>query len=87
MVGTICVVSYYASIMGLTIFYFFASFQKDLPWSVCNPDWVGLGTGYNKTIGEQVLFCNESDPTRVFYKDEDGFLNVSATSVAQLYFE
>ena len=31
----------YCSLMGLTVFYFFASFQSILPWAVCNPEWVG----------------------------------------------
>jgi SNF family Na+-dependent transporter len=33
MIGTICVVSYYCSIMAATVFYFFASFAKELPWT------------------------------------------------------
>lgn len=33
------VTTYYASLMALTIHYFFASFQKELPWSVCKPEW------------------------------------------------
>lgn len=41
MVGTICVVSYYCSIMAVTVYYFFASFAKTLPWDYCDKDWGG----------------------------------------------
>jgi solute carrier family 6 amino acid transporter-like protein 5/7/9/14 len=37
--GSFCVVSYYVSVMALTVFYFFASFQKNLPWAHCDPSW------------------------------------------------
>lgn len=30
--------TYYVSLMALTVFYFFGSFASVLPWSVCNPD-------------------------------------------------
>lgn len=33
------VVTYYASIVALTVYYFFASFSTQLPWSVCLPEW------------------------------------------------
>lgn len=31
--------SYYASLLALTVRYFIASFQSVLPWSVCEPEW------------------------------------------------
>ncbi|XP_069947667.1 sodium-dependent nutrient amino acid transporter 1 isoform X3 [Cherax quadricarinatus] len=36
MIATWSVVTYYCSIMGLTVFYFVMSFNKVLPWSVCD---------------------------------------------------
>jgi solute carrier family 6 amino acid transporter-like protein 5/7/9/14 len=59
-IGTACVVSYYCSLMALTIYYFFASFAKTLPWKNCNPDWseeeICNGTAVlpsvNKTVSE-----------------------------------
>ena len=33
--ATWAVVTYYVSLMALTVFYFFASFSSVLPWSVC----------------------------------------------------
>ncbi|XP_047480647.1 sodium-dependent nutrient amino acid transporter 1-like isoform X2 [Penaeus chinensis] len=37
-VATWAVVTYYVSLMALTVFYFFGSFSSVLPWSVCPPD-------------------------------------------------
>lgn len=39
MIGTWSVVTYYCSLMALTVFYFVMSFQSQLPWTWCNPDW------------------------------------------------
>ncbi|XP_015175831.1 PREDICTED: sodium-dependent nutrient amino acid transporter 1-like isoform X2 [Polistes dominula] len=35
------VVSYYSSLMALTIYYLIASFQSELPWSFCRDEWKG----------------------------------------------
>ncbi|XP_033336011.1 sodium-dependent nutrient amino acid transporter 1 [Megalopta genalis] len=34
-----CVVSYYCSLMALTLFYLVTSFQAELPWSYCREEW------------------------------------------------
>jgi len=60
MIATMAVLTYYVSIMSLTIFYFIQSFQKTLPWSECNVDWADEGAcnetrlsdGFNRTIPE-----------------------------------
>lgn len=39
--AAMCVVSYYCSLMGLTLYYLVASFQAELPWSYCREDWQG----------------------------------------------
>ncbi|XP_076679954.1 sodium-dependent nutrient amino acid transporter 1 [Andrena cerasifolii] len=36
-----CVVSYYCSLMGLTLYYLAGSFQSELPWSYCREEWQG----------------------------------------------
>lgn len=50
------VVSYYSSLMALTLYYLVASFQSELPWSVCREEWQGHcvdavsnGTASNKS--------------------------------------
>lgn len=37
--GTICVATYYCSLMALTLFYLVNSFTSDLPWSECRDEW------------------------------------------------
>jgi solute carrier family 6 amino acid transporter-like protein 5/7/9/14 len=34
-----CVVSYYCALMALTLYYLAMSFQAELPWSICRPEW------------------------------------------------
>ncbi|CAG7629273.1 unnamed protein product [Allacma fusca] len=66
MIGATCVVSFYVSIMGLTVFFFFASLQSALPWSVCDETWAGE-CNENKTASithpntslSQLYFGNE----------------------------
>ncbi|XP_043478616.1 sodium-dependent nutrient amino acid transporter 1-like isoform X2 [Leptopilina heterotoma] len=36
-----CIVSYYCSLMALTVYYLIASFQSILPWSYCRDEWGG----------------------------------------------
>jgi solute carrier family 6 (neurotransmitter transporter, glycine) member 5/9 len=38
-ISTCFVTTYYASLMGLTIHYFLASFSNPLPWSECKEEW------------------------------------------------
>lgn len=54
----ICVVfisTYYSSLMALTLRYFFYSFNTQLPWSECNPEWTdpcypSSGKNLNQTV-------------------------------------
>ncbi|XP_076640874.1 sodium-dependent nutrient amino acid transporter 1 [Halictus rubicundus] len=39
--AAMCVVSYYCSLMALTLFYLVTSFQSELPWSYCREEWKG----------------------------------------------
>ena len=38
-IATWSVVTYYCSVMAVTVFYFVMSFNKVLPWSVCDEAW------------------------------------------------
>ncbi|XP_021952468.1 sodium-dependent nutrient amino acid transporter 1 [Folsomia candida] len=60
MIGTICVVSYYCSIMAVTIFYFFASFRKTLPWDYCDRSWGGGFCNENGTLNPTVNTENKT---------------------------
>ncbi|XP_022916737.1 sodium-dependent nutrient amino acid transporter 1-like isoform X4 [Onthophagus taurus] len=37
--GTICIATYYCSLLSLSLFYFINSFTGDLPWSYCRDEW------------------------------------------------
>lgn len=37
--GTICIISYYSSLLALTLYYLSVSFQSELPWSYCRDEW------------------------------------------------
>lgn len=37
--STLCVISYYSSLIGLTMHYMFHSMRKVLPWDYCRPEW------------------------------------------------
>ncbi|XP_077299580.1 sodium-dependent nutrient amino acid transporter 1-like isoform X1 [Arctopsyche grandis] len=39
LLATACIVSYYASLMALTLFYLIQSFKPVLPWTVCLEEW------------------------------------------------
>ncbi|XP_014476457.1 PREDICTED: sodium-dependent nutrient amino acid transporter 1-like [Dinoponera quadriceps] len=39
--ASFCVVSYYCALMALTLYYLVGSFQPELPWSICRPEWQG----------------------------------------------
>ncbi|XP_018580332.1 sodium-dependent nutrient amino acid transporter 1-like [Anoplophora glabripennis] len=39
LIGTVCVATYYCSLMALTLFYVVHSFTNYLPWSECDPAW------------------------------------------------
>ena len=45
--STWMVTTYYCFQMAITIFYFFASFQSVLPWTVCDPESTSLGNCYS----------------------------------------
>ncbi|XP_071521737.1 LOW QUALITY PROTEIN: sodium-dependent nutrient amino acid transporter 1-like [Panulirus ornatus] len=85
--ATWAVVTYYVSLMGLTIYYFFASFTAVLPWSVCG-SWASNTTcvdaSTNVTVLEETLGINASSLStaaeeyftkEVLQKDEMGLAN------------
>ncbi|XP_031628886.1 sodium-dependent nutrient amino acid transporter 1-like [Contarinia nasturtii] len=37
--ASIFIMTYYSSLVALTVYYFFASFASQLPWTVCLPEW------------------------------------------------
>lgn len=39
MFGTISIITYYSSLLALTLYYFGVSFQAILPWAFCKPEY------------------------------------------------
>ncbi|XP_035704721.1 sodium-dependent nutrient amino acid transporter 1-like [Folsomia candida] len=42
-VGALCSLSYYVSIVALPIYYLIRCFQNPLPWTECKESWAGVG--------------------------------------------
>lgn len=40
MVGNCCILSYYVSLIALTLYYMIKSFSAELPWSRCRSNWI-----------------------------------------------
>ncbi|KAF4521704.1 hypothetical protein B566_EDAN013002 [Ephemera danica] len=69
MLSASALVTYYCSIMAISMYYFFASFSAELPWSTCHHSWDDCfdssrnysGTGINTTVLRS--------PTQIYFKD------------------
>ncbi|XP_017760565.1 PREDICTED: sodium-dependent nutrient amino acid transporter 1-like isoform X2 [Eufriesea mexicana] len=71
--AALCVVSYYCSLMGLTLYYLAASFQSELPWSFCREEWK------DECID---TVSKDSNKDTGFFADNNG----TRRSSAELYF-
>ncbi|XP_016962003.1 sodium-dependent nutrient amino acid transporter 1 isoform X1 [Drosophila biarmipes] len=62
--GTICIISYYSSLLALTLYYLFVSFQSELPWSYCRDEWTNCVNSrpqeYLENLLTGVSLANES---------------------------
>lgn len=61
-INAICVITYYSSLVALTVYYFFASFTSQLPWSVCLPEW-GPGCVNSVSTENSTLFADNTEVT------------------------
>ncbi|KAK7082702.1 hypothetical protein SK128_013748 [Halocaridina rubra] len=64
-IAVFSVTTYYVSLMGLFVYYLFASFKRVLPWSVCG-SWASetcVDAYTNKTYLETTLGVNASELT------------------------
>lgn len=41
-IGTACIVTYYTSLIALTLFFMFKSFAFELPWAKCSDKWLDV---------------------------------------------
>nr|CAD7396080.1 unnamed protein product [Timema cristinae] len=66
--STLCIVTYYVSLMAITAFYFIMSFKSVLPWAFCQPDWGANcfdGTG-NQTFNAS---SNQMSSSEYYFKN------------------
>ena len=75
--GAFYIVSYYCSLISLAIFYFFASFNKVLPWTICNSDT------HVSIDGVEQICETEAETQTVAYANKS---NVRVISPAEQYF-
>ncbi|ERL91033.1 hypothetical protein D910_08375, partial [Dendroctonus ponderosae] len=80
LVGTICVATYYCSLMAITLFYLVNSFSADLPWASCNPEWDSVEWVKNDNIT-----CIASNSTSTV-SNTTNTTSGSEMSSAELYF-
>lgn len=98
---SLVVAIYYNVIMAYTLYYFFASMQKHLPWTQCKDEWLSLGcvakterkleecTG-NATLDSLVrkCLCTGNYSTNYYLESNNiTCTNTSNVGVAELYFE
>ena len=67
MIATMGVMSYYCSIMALTVFYFFASFAKTLPWNQCDEKWVTQGLLESCPNGTENVFIGNTSLPELYF--------------------
>lgn len=65
MLATWAVVTYYCALMALTVFYFVMSFNKVLPWSVCDESWADENCV--DASGSNFTFSNKSQSSSEQY--------------------
>lgn len=75
MVANICIITYYCSLIAMTLYYMFASFSTELPWSRCLKSW---GTDCVDSMPNKEMLMLFNQPTAN---------NMSrGTSSSELYF-
>lgn len=73
LLASITVITYYSSLVALTVYYFCASFASVLPWSRCRTEWTES--------------CVDSMSTaNTTYLDEMASNNTKVASSSELYF-
>lgn len=73
-VASICVITYYSSLVALTVYYFFASFATQLPWAVCLEEW-GAGCVDSISKDNSTFLVNpSSNGTKMVSSSEMYFL-------------
>lgn len=56
---------YYNTIIGWAVYYLYASFTYELPWTSCNNEW---NTPLCKPVSQQANLTNATSPAREFFE-------------------
>jgi SNF family Na+-dependent transporter len=68
-IGTTCVVTYYCSLIALTLSYMFKSFRASLPWSYCWDKWDdGVTNCIPSNETESIIRVNGTSSSELYYK-------------------
>lgn len=65
-IATTCIITYYCSLIGLTLFYFIKSFARELPWASC---WETWDDGFTNCISASTkgTFTNATSSSELYY--------------------
>ncbi|XP_076679956.1 sodium-dependent nutrient amino acid transporter 1 [Andrena cerasifolii] len=66
-ISVFSVVTYYCSLMALTLYYLLASFQSVLPWAVCWKEW-GDGCFDSTSAGNELANVNKSSSADWYFR-------------------
>lgn len=58
MFATICIITYYCSLIATTLFYMVASFSSELPWAKCLESWGADCVDSTPTVEYNVFAAN-----------------------------
>lgn len=85
-IASSCVITYYSSLVALTVYYFFASFSTQLPWSQCLAEW-GASCVDSKSIDNSTFLVEASETqTDLASSSEMYFLYVQMSSLPAFIF-
>ncbi|XP_034664650.1 sodium-dependent nutrient amino acid transporter 1 [Drosophila subobscura] len=80
--ATICIITYYSSLLALTLYYLFVSFQSVLPWSYCWDDWINCVNSRPQEEADSLLFSSSNITALADTDTDTGKLQSSS----ELYF-
>ncbi|KAH8287728.1 hypothetical protein KR054_012006, partial [Drosophila jambulina] len=81
--GTICIISYYSSLLALTLYYLFVSFQSELPWSYCREGWTNCVNSRPAEYVENLLSTGVSTANATLASNDSA---VKLQSSSEIYF-
>ncbi|XP_068154516.1 sodium-dependent nutrient amino acid transporter 1 [Drosophila tropicalis] len=93
--ATICIISYYSSLLALTLYYLFVSFQSVLPWSYCRDEWTNCVNSRPEDYSSTMLEAARNATSSLLMGNEGGWNgtisradndSVQLQSSSELYF-